>query len=61
MSKEDESRRAFLKGAAAGAGVVATAALAPDTLAQNRKSDAPAMAHFSIAKNPRPSPHSPSA
>src|SRR5882672_5236717 len=46
MSKEDESRRAFLKGAAAGAGVVATAALAPDALAQTRKADAPAMAHM---------------
>ena len=47
MSKEDESRRAFLKGAAAGAGVVATAALAPDALAQTRKPDAPAaMAHM---------------
>jgi gluconate 2-dehydrogenase gamma chain len=46
MSKEDESRRAFLKGAAAGAGVVATAALAPDTLAQTRKADTTAMAHM---------------
>src|SRR6267142_4347084 len=46
MSNEDESRRSFLKGAAAGAGVVATAALAPDALAQNRKPDAPAMAHM---------------
>src|SRR6478609_2046311 len=46
MSREDESRRAFLKGAAAGAGVVATAALTPDALAQTRKADAPAMAHM---------------
>jgi gluconate 2-dehydrogenase gamma chain len=46
MSKEDESRRAFLKGAAAGAGIVATAALTPDALAQTRKADAPAMAHM---------------
>src|SRR5712671_7690576 len=46
MSKEEESRRAFLKGAAAGAGIVATAGLAPDALAQSRKADAPAMAHM---------------
>src|SRR5258706_6689038 len=46
MSKEEESRRAFLKGAAAGAGVVATAALVPDALAKTRKADAPAMAHM---------------
>ena len=46
MGKEDESRRAFLKGAAAGAGAVATAALVPDALAQTRKADAPAMAHM---------------
>jgi gluconate 2-dehydrogenase gamma chain len=46
MSKEDESRRAFLKGAAAGAGAVATAALVPEALAQNRKADALVMAHM---------------
>ena len=46
MSKEDETRRAFLKGAAAGAGAVATAALVPDALAQNRKADALVMAHM---------------
>ena len=34
MSKEDESRRAFLKGAAAGAGAVATAAFVPDAAAK---------------------------
>jgi gluconate 2-dehydrogenase gamma chain len=34
MTKEDESRRAFLKGAAAGAGAAATAALVPAANAQ---------------------------
>jgi gluconate 2-dehydrogenase gamma chain len=44
MSKENESRRAFLKGAAAGAGAVAGAALVPEALAQTRKADATPMA-----------------
>jgi gluconate 2-dehydrogenase gamma chain len=43
MTKEDESRRAFLKGAVAGAGAVATAAVVPDALAQNRGNTMPGM------------------
>jgi gluconate 2-dehydrogenase gamma chain len=49
MSKHDESRRAFLVGAAVGAGAVAGAGLVPDALAQtqaqaqhNNATDAPA-------------------
>jgi gluconate 2-dehydrogenase gamma chain len=47
MSKHDESRRAFLVGAAVGAGAVAGAGLVPDALAQtheqhNSAADAPA-------------------
>jgi len=40
MSSKDESRRAFLKGAAAGAGAIAGTALVPEALAQNRQSAA---------------------
>ena len=36
MSKHDEARRAFLIGAAVGAGAVAGAGLVPDALAQTR-------------------------
>ena len=39
MTKHDEARRAFLLGAAVGAGAVAGATLVPDALAQTR--DAP--------------------
>ncbi len=39
MSKQDESRRAFLKGAAAGAGAVATAALVSDARAQTQSTE----------------------
>src|ERR1700730_15181000 len=47
MTKHDESRRAFLVGAAVGAGAVAGAGLVPDALAQtheqhNNATDAPA-------------------
>jgi gluconate 2-dehydrogenase gamma chain len=49
MKKHDEARRAFLKGAAVGAGAVAGAALVPNALAQTDKPDttgqAPAPAH----------------
>src|SRR5882757_11215956 len=37
MSKHDESRRAFLVGAAVGAGAVAGAGLVPDALAQTQE------------------------
>jgi gluconate 2-dehydrogenase gamma chain len=40
MSEQNESRRAFLKGAVAGAGAVASAAVVPEALAQNRPADA---------------------
>src|SRR5436305_8987826 len=36
MSKHDEARRAFLVGAAVGAGAAASAALVPDALAQQQ-------------------------
>jgi gluconate 2-dehydrogenase gamma chain len=42
MSKHDESRRAFLVGAAVGAGTVAGAGLVPDTLAQTHPQHTPA-------------------
>ena len=42
MSKHDESRRAFLVGAAIGAGTVAGAGLVPDALAQTQQQHAPA-------------------
>ena len=49
MKKHDEARRAFLKGAAVGAGAVAGATLVPNALAQTDKPDttgqAPAPAH----------------
>ena len=41
MGKQDESRRAFLKGAAAGAGAAATAALVSGTTAQAQEARAP--------------------
>src|SRR5262245_12328999 len=51
MKKHDEARRAFLVGAAVGAGAVAGATLVPNALAQTEKPDttgqapAPAPAH----------------
>jgi gluconate 2-dehydrogenase gamma chain len=42
MSKHDESRRAFLVGAAVGAGTVAGAGLVPDALAQGHPQHTPA-------------------
>lgn len=42
MSKHDESRRAFLVGAAVGAGTVAGVGLVPDTLAQTHPQHTPA-------------------
>lgn len=42
MSKHDESRRAFLVGAAVGAGTVAGVGLVPDTLAQTQPQHTPA-------------------
>jgi gluconate 2-dehydrogenase gamma chain len=54
MSKHDEARRAFLKGAAAGAGALAGTGLAPPAMAQERHktaaadaADAPAHTHAS--------------
>ena len=53
MSKHDEARRAFLKGAAAGAGAIAGTGLAPQALAKPHKTavadaaDAPAHMHTS--------------
>ena len=44
MAKHDESRRAFLVGAAVGAGTVAGVGLVPDTLAQTHPQHAPAIA-----------------
>src|SRR5262245_34568596 len=44
MSKHDESRRAFLVGAAIGAGTVAGSGLVPETLAQTHPQHTPASA-----------------
>jgi gluconate 2-dehydrogenase gamma chain len=45
MTKHDEARRAFLVGAAVGAGAVAGATLVPNALAQTHEAPAPAHSH----------------
>src|SRR5215470_16371 len=69
MTKHDEARRAFLLGAAVGAGAVAGATLVPDALAQTHDAPTtgtgpahshaggPGSAHSSTAKTPPPSQH----
>ena len=42
MTRQDDSRRAFLKGVAVGAGAAATGSLVPEALAQNRVGAEPA-------------------
>jgi gluconate 2-dehydrogenase gamma chain len=54
MSKHDEARRAFLKGAAAGAGVLAGTGLAPQALAKEKEH--PAHAHKTAAADAAESP-----
>ena len=50
MNRHDESRRAFLKGAAVGAGAVAGAGLVPDALAQQHDQHKPAEAPATTAQ-----------
>jgi gluconate 2-dehydrogenase gamma chain len=54
MSKHDEARRAFLKGAAAGAGVIAGTGLAPQALAKEKEH--PPHAHKTAAADAAESP-----
>ena len=59
MSKHDASRRAFLVRAAVGAGAVAGAGLAPETLAQNQEQDKKAKAEATASTPAHPHSNDP--